>query len=48
MLEVMEKLPCTAIRMWLFPAEAFKEPTDLRRFCFDVRAASPGLFLFEV
>ncbi len=48
MLEVMEKLPCTAIGMWLFPVEAFKEPTVPHRVCFDVRTARPGLFLFEV
>ncbi|KAH6844720.1 hypothetical protein B0I37DRAFT_327466 [Chaetomium sp. MPI-CAGE-AT-0009] len=48
MLEVMEKLPCTAIGMWLFPAEVFKEPTNSQRVCFDVRTARPGLFLFEV
>ena len=48
MLEAMKKLPCTAIGMWLFPAEAFKEPTIPHRLCFDVRTARPGLFLFEV
>ena len=48
MLEAMEKLPCTAIGMWLFPAEAFREPTNPQRVCFDVRTARPGLFLFEV
>ena len=48
MLERMEKLPCTAIGMWLFPAEAFKDPFIPRRFCFDLREARPGLFLFEV
>ncbi|KAK3291058.1 uncharacterized protein B0H64DRAFT_349857 [Chaetomium fimeti] len=48
MLEAMEKLPCTAIGMWLFPPEAFKEPTNPQRVCFDVRTTRPGLFLFEV
>ena len=48
MLESMEKLPCTAIGMWLFPAEAFGVSFIPRRFCFDVRDARPGLFLFEV
>ena len=48
MLEEMEKLPCTAIGMWLFPTEAFKEPTIPHRVCFDVRTARPGLFLFDV
>ena len=48
MLERMEKLPYTAIGMWLFPAEAFKDPFIPRRFCFDLREARPGLFLFEV
>lgn len=46
--EMMEKVPCTAVGMWLFPPEAFKEPTILRRFCFDLSAVKPGLFLFEV
>ncbi|KAK4232799.1 hypothetical protein C8A03DRAFT_39567 [Achaetomium macrosporum] len=45
----MERLPCLAIGMWLFPAEAFdKEPTNPRRFCFDVSPVRPGLFLFEL
>ena len=48
MLEAMEQLPCTAVGMWLFPAEAFNKPIDLQRVCFDARTARPGLFLFEV
>ncbi len=48
MLERMERLPCTAVGMWLFPVEVFKDPFIPRRFCFDVRDARPGLFLFEV
>ena len=46
--EAMERLPCTAIGLWLFPAEAFKEPTVPRRFCFDLSPVRPQLFLFEV
>jgi hypothetical protein len=46
--EEMERLPCTAVGMWLFPSEAFKEPTDAQRNCFDVSAVRPGLILFEV
>ncbi|KAL2014984.1 hypothetical protein VTK56DRAFT_6634 [Thermocarpiscus australiensis] len=46
--ETMEKVPCTAIGMWLFPADAFKEHTIPQRNCFDVSAVRPGLFLFEV
>lgn len=47
--EEMERLPCTAVGMWVFPVEAFKEPTVPRRFCFDMSAAGrPGLFLFQV
>ncbi|KAH6840636.1 hypothetical protein B0I37DRAFT_219690 [Chaetomium sp. MPI-CAGE-AT-0009] len=46
--ERMEKAPSLAIGMWLFPPEAFKRPTILRRSCFNVSAVRPGLFLFEV
>lgn len=46
--ENMERLPCTAIGLWLFPAEAFKEPTVPQRFCYDLSPVRPGLFLFEV
>ena len=46
--ENMERLPCTAIGLWLFPAEAFKEPTVPRRFCYNLSPVRPGLFLFEV
>ncbi|KAK4150792.1 hypothetical protein C8A00DRAFT_36580 [Chaetomidium leptoderma] len=46
--ERMERLPCTALGMWLFPAEALKEPTIVQRLYFDVSAVRPGLFLFEV
>lgn len=44
----MERLPCTAVGMWLFPLEAFKKPTIVQRSCFDLSAARPGLMLFEV
>jgi hypothetical protein len=48
--EMMEKAPSTAIGMWLFPAEAFTEPNRLYlpKCVFDMSAARPGLFLFEV
>lgn len=46
--EMMEKAPCLAVGMWLFPPEAFKQPTILRRSCFDVSAIRPGLLLFKV
>jgi len=46
--ESMERLPCTAIGLWLFPAEAFKQPTYSPRLLFDLSPAPPGLFLFEV
>jgi hypothetical protein len=47
---MMEKAPSTAIGMWLFPAEAFKEPDSLYlpKCIFDMSTARPGLFLFEV
>ncbi|KAK3293765.1 uncharacterized protein B0H64DRAFT_405422 [Chaetomium fimeti] len=44
----MERLPCTAIGMWLFPAEAFNEPTVPHRSCFDASAVRPGLILFDL
>ncbi len=44
MFERMERLPCTAIGMWLFPAEAFGEPTNVRKAVFDMSAVNPGLF----
>ncbi|KAH6641879.1 hypothetical protein F5144DRAFT_482231 [Chaetomium tenue] len=47
-LELMEKLPCTAVGMWLFPADAFKEFTCPEFFSFNVAGVRPGLFLFEV
>jgi hypothetical protein len=48
--EMMEKAPSTAIGMWLFPPEAFGEPNSiyLPKCIFDMSAARPGLFLFEV
>lgn len=46
--EMMEKFPCTAIGMWLFPADAFRERIAPPRNCFDVSAVQPGLFLFEL
>ncbi|KAK4233462.1 hypothetical protein C8A03DRAFT_19469 [Achaetomium macrosporum] len=44
----MESAPSTAIGMWLFPPEAFKEPTRVVQSVFDLSAVRPGLFLFEV
>ncbi|KAL2146622.1 hypothetical protein VTI28DRAFT_3121 [Corynascus sepedonium] len=46
--EAMEKLPCTAIGMWLFPAEAFPPPTNPQLLSFNLSAVRPGLLLFEV
>ncbi len=48
MFAAMEKLPCTAIGMWLFPAEAFPEPIESRARTFNMGAVRPGLFLFQV
>ena len=45
--EAMERLPCTAIGLWLFPVEALKEPIG-DELCFDLSPVRPGLFLFEV
>lgn len=45
---MMQKVPCTAMGIWLFPPGAFQKPTNPGRFCFDVSAVRPGLFLFEV
>ncbi|KAH6636525.1 hypothetical protein F5144DRAFT_182956 [Chaetomium tenue] len=46
--EAMEKLPCTAIGMWLFPAEAFPPPTIAHMLSFDLSALRPSLLLFQV
>ena len=46
--EAMERLPCTAIGMWLFPAEAFPQLTQTQTFTFDISTVRPGLFLFRV
>lgn len=48
MFEQMEKLPCTAVGMWLFPADAFKESTEPDMFHFNVSSVRPGLFLFNL
>jgi hypothetical protein len=47
-LELMERLPCTAVGMWLFPPDAFKEFATLSMFSFNVTGIRPGLFLFDV
>lgn len=44
----MEKLPCTAIGMWLIEAEAFPPPTHPQYHAFDLSALRPGLLLFRV
>ncbi|KAH6612914.1 hypothetical protein B0J18DRAFT_460782 [Chaetomium sp. MPI-SDFR-AT-0129] len=44
----MEKLPCTAIGMWLMEAEAFPPPTDRRFHTFNLSSIRPGLLLFQV
>lgn len=41
------RAPRTAIGMWLFRADAFKEPTGVRYNQFDVSAVRPGLILYE-
>ncbi|KAL2173261.1 uncharacterized protein P884DRAFT_265207 [Thermothelomyces heterothallicus CBS 202.75] len=46
--EAMEKLPCTAIGMWLFPAEAFPPPTFAQPLSFNLSAVRPSLLLFHV
>jgi hypothetical protein len=46
--EVMERAPSTAVGMWLFTPDAFEEPTNVQRSCFNVSAVRPGLLLFEV
>ncbi|KAH6838346.1 hypothetical protein B0I37DRAFT_387563 [Chaetomium sp. MPI-CAGE-AT-0009] len=46
--ELMEKLPCTAVGMWTFPPDAFKEFINPSLFCFNVSGVRPGLFLFQV
>ncbi|KUI70543.1 hypothetical protein VM1G_06042 [Cytospora mali] len=43
----MERLPSTAVGMWLFSADAFEEPQDIARFRWDLSAVRPGLLLFE-
>jgi hypothetical protein len=48
MFEVMEKLPCTAIGMWLLPAEAFPPPTIVQLLSFNLSAVRPSLLLFQV
>ncbi len=47
--EAMEKLPCTAVGLWLFPAEAVPQPFDPRTNTYNLAAvARPELFLFHV
>ncbi|ROW01880.1 hypothetical protein VMCG_05571 [Cytospora schulzeri] len=46
--ETMRRAPSTAIGIWLFPANAFKEPTKVPINCFDLSAVRPGLLLFDV
>ena len=47
--EVMEKLPCTAVGLWLFPAEAFPQPFIPQLNASNMAAAGrPELFLFQV
>lgn len=46
--EKMERAPSTAVGMWVFPVHAFKEPTVIRKNCFDLSATRPGLILFDV
>lgn len=48
MFEAMEKLPCTAVGMWLFLAKDFPEPVNPQLGLFDISAVRPGLLLFEV
>jgi len=46
--ERWERTPTTAVGMWLFPPEAFKEPKKVEKNLFDVSAVRPGLLLIEV
>ncbi len=46
--EMWERTPTTAVGMWLFPAEAFKESKNVRSNLFDVSDVRPGLVLFEL
>ena len=48
MFEAMEKLPCTAIGMWLFPAEAFPPPTIPQLLAFNLSTVRPSLLLLRV
>ena len=41
MFEAMEKQPCTAIGMWLFPLEAFPPPTIPQLLSFNLSAVRP-------
>ncbi|KAK3306715.1 uncharacterized protein B0T15DRAFT_492244 [Chaetomium strumarium] len=49
-LETMERVPVTAVGMWVFPVEVFdgRQPTVPQRNCWDVSGVRPGLFLFDV
>ncbi|KAK4101272.1 hypothetical protein N658DRAFT_507219 [Parathielavia hyrcaniae] len=38
----MERLPCTAVGMWLFPLEALKKPTIIQRFVLIYRLLGRG------
>lgn len=44
----MERAPSTAVGMWVFPLEAFKEPTMAAQNCFDLSGTRPGVILFDV
>lgn len=46
--EAMEKLPCTAVGMWLFPAEAFPPNPNPWLISYNMTALRPGLLLFQV
>ncbi|ROW04585.1 hypothetical protein VMCG_05055 [Cytospora schulzeri] len=46
--EMMERTANTAVGKWLFPVNALRDPTDVRRSCFDLSAVRPGLILYEL
>ncbi|OIW30945.1 hypothetical protein CONLIGDRAFT_574104 [Coniochaeta ligniaria NRRL 30616] len=47
--EMMERVPVTAVGMWVFPVKVFdREPVNARKNSYDLRDIRPGLFLFEL
>lgn len=48
MFEAMEKLPCTAVGMWPFPAETFPPNPNPWLISDNTATVRPGLFLLRV